>query len=776
MKKAITLLVHLVILLISTSLFISAQNKLISPSTTIIENENAHKLISTKVLFDIEEIKTKTPVKIQGITVEEKIGVILYFEELPSNEQILELQKLGVSCYTDSWIPPLENHPYGFFLAEMPPSQLNNVLSKVYLKKMDSSTRKLYPNNNRGTAAINADMVWTYGLDGSGIKISILDSGLDDFYNSTDLPATYDKKDYSDYPTLDNDVANSVTGHGTHVTGSVLGRGTLSAGNVGNGGGTYKGSAPGADLVFLKIGNDVNASATDDAMISALKASVDVYNADVVTMSYGGWTEHHDGSSPTEQAADYIYNMGVPVFISAGNAADDKRHYSGTVAAGPGSETGFIQVDVNGAGTNDTGLRFNLVWSDGSENKDLSIKYYNSSFAELTDVTYFSSTESVRGTESRISYYNFYVSPGDWTFYIKVVNQSNTAQFFHVYEDWGMNVTFNNHDPFYTIGSPASADHAFAVGSFNSSESWVASDGGSYWYGTGVFPVGEISYFSSLGPRIDGFMKPDITAAGALILSLRDTDVYTTANAFWVDNDGIIPDPPTPSIDANYYKMQGTSMACPLAAGAAALFLQNSPGATPQEVYDALTSNAAVDSYTGSVPNSTFGYGKLDILAAITNELFVNLNVFLEGPYNTSADNMNTTLGSSLPLSQPFNTAPWNYTEDENVEEIPANVVDWLLVELRTDVNTTYTQKAAFVKDDGSVVNLNGNQFTIQAPEGDYYLVMHHRNHLAVMSKNPINISNNVSPPTIPIAANLNKDKISRKPIKLDKTQIDWIK
>ena len=379
------------------------------------------KIVSHKLVSDIRQglfNNLSSPDALE----EEKVGVVIYFENFPSSSEITELENLGINCYTHTWIPPLENHPYGFILAKLPPSQLNNALSKSFIKKMDSSTHEAYPNNNLGTAAIAANSVWAEGYDGSGVKIAVLDSGLDDAYDGTDLPGTYQKLDCSAYPSTDSDVGNVTSGHGTHVTGSVLGRGALSASNTGNGGGAYKGSAPGADLVFLKIGGDATSNATSAAMIGAMQEAVNTFDADILTMSYGGWYEHHDGSSATEQTVDWVYDQGKPFFISAGNEGGSGRHYSGTVAAG--SETGVIEVTVTGAGTNNTALFFNLVWSDGPANNNLSLKYYNSSMVELTSVTNEGTIESSRGTESNFSNYNNYVLPGNSTYYLKVVNSS----------------------------------------------------------------------------------------------------------------------------------------------------------------------------------------------------------------------------------------------------------------------------------------------------------------------------------------------------------------
>ncbi len=535
--------------------------------------------------------------------------VVLYFSQYPTNEEISNLKDIGIICHVDTWIPPLQKHPYGFFIAELPIGQLNKVVAFDFIKKINTAEEQAYPLNNEAAKKIKADSVWLKGYTGTGVKVAILDSGLDSEPANSDLPSVIQKRDYSAYPTLDDNVENTVTGHGTHVAGSVLGRGVLSASNIGNGGGAFKGMAPNASLVFLKIGSDATSNATSAAMIAAMQAAINTYQADILTMSYGGWYAYHDGSSSEEQTVDWVYSQGVPFFLSAGNSAASGRHYSGTVA-GSGS-TAFIQVNVTGAVANSTRLFFNLVWSDGSARKNLNLKYYNSSFTEITSgITRYTTTESTRGTESQYSTNTSYVPSGNSTYYLKVDNPSATSQFFHIYEDWGDGkVKFNLPDSNYTIGQPASADNACAVAAYVSRSSWTAWDGGGWTYG---YTLNNIAPFSSRGPRVDGAQKPNIAAPGSAIISIRDRDVYLSATSNWIDNDG------TTSVgDKDYYVMQGTSMACPVAAGAAALILSKFPNAPPQQIYNAFTSYSITDGYTGAVPNSTWGYGKLNVNAAI---------------------------------------------------------------------------------------------------------------------------------------------------------------
>lgn len=124
----------------------------------------------------------------------------------------------------------------------------------------------------------------------------------------------------------------------------------------------------------------------------------------------------------------------------------------------------------------------------------------------------------------------------------------------------------------------------------------------------------------------------------------------------------------------------------------------------------------------------------------IFNELqcFANLRVFLEGPYNSGLMSISLNSQGVIPLSQPYNISPWNYDGAESVSSIPADVVDWILVQIRYDLDSTATiaSKAGFLKSDGSIVGLDGiNHLEFEGVIPDqYYVVIHHRNHINVMS------------------------------------------
>lgn len=133
--------------------------------------------------------------------------------------------------------------------------------------------------------------------------------------------------------------------------------------------------------------------------------------------------------------------------------------------------------------------------------------------------------------------------------------------------------------------------------------------------------------------------------------------------------------------------------------------------------------------------------GQAEVLCVPTR---VSIKVFLEGPY-AGGGSMRTSLNDAgiIPTAQPYNTAPWNYSGTEHVGSIPGGVVDWMLVQLRFGQTTTVATRAAFLKSDGSIVDLDGSSAVAFSalPPGNYYIVIRHRNHLAVMSAHAVALS-----------------------------------
>ena len=140
---------------------------------------------------------------------------------------------------------------------------------------------------------------------------------------------------------------------------------------------------------------------------------------------------------------------------------------------------------------------------------------------------------------------------------------------------------------------------------------------------------------------------------------------------------------------------------------------------------------------------------------SVTHNSFLDLKVFLQGAFDSISGEMTTNLNpNEIPLSQPYNVAPWNYAGTESVSSIPnENIVDWILIELRdtTEASLATTEtiietQAAFLLKDGSIISLDGKskiQFT-DTVNINIFAVLQHRSHLAIISASPLSYNKGV--------------------------------
>ena len=133
-----------------------------------------------------------------------------------------------------------------------------------------------------------------------------------------------------------------------------------------------------------------------------------------------------------------------------------------------------------------------------------------------------------------------------------------------------------------------------------------------------------------------------------------------------------------------------------------------------------------------------------DIILSVDKRVRVDLTILLAGAYQNG--NMKTTLRNLdlVPFNQPYNTSPWNYNGDESISSVNENVVDWVLLELRdkNDNTSVLEKRASLLLDSGKIVDIDGqNPVPFLLPPDEYFISVHHRNHIPIMSAYPIELT-----------------------------------
>ena len=530
--------------------------------------------------------------------------------------------------------------------------------------------------NDTGRADIRADIVQAGGgglpraYNGENVVVGVIDSGLDvthpDFFNGGGSrvqflleflqgggQAVYTKAQIDANPAaIPQRDGTGGSGHGTHVTGSAAGGGTLNP--------ALRGVAPASDIVFVKgIRHPDSQGGFDPADYTVgadfiFQRAAQLGRPAVINMSLGGQSGPHDGTLLEEQALTNLTGPGRIIVAAAGNDGFKFIHAGENVPGGVENETVVLPQNPDQASAQ--------LWYDAGTQTQFAIGAYavNASggldFLGLMGVNagqvlgnngnpvpfvvngfqlgsvYIDATTTAdpRNGDGMVQF--FIVGGGGidirnvvWSV-IATGPQSGRndlwafgAEFFSGTGviGGGVNEVPGNTD--MTTGSPSNGLGLIAVGSHVTNNDWIDSFGNpQQWLNPHpsrdpnappVVPtLGQQSYFSSRGPTRDGRVSPDVTAPGEYIFSPLSSHVV-------VGQGGVTP---TSMLQGGgYHGLQGTSMASPHVAGTVALMLQADPSLTPAEARQILQETARADGFTGGVPNNNFGRGKIDALAAV---------------------------------------------------------------------------------------------------------------------------------------------------------------
>jgi len=237
-------------------------------------------------------------------------------------------------------------------LVSLPANQAD-LLSDEPSVKFISPDRHLAGYLTNTTPAINAPYAWSLGLDGSGIGVAVIDSGIverksisvarSDLHN---LDAEHSRVVYRKSWVKDGLGADDGFGHGTHVAGIIAGDGYNSSGPAAFQ--TLKGIAPNVHLINLRV-LDSNGEGTDSAVIAAIETAIELkntYNIQVINLSLGRPVYESYTLDPLCQAVEAAYQAGITVVVAAGNDGRDNSAGTngyGTISA-PGNDPYVITV------------------------------------------------------------------------------------------------------------------------------------------------------------------------------------------------------------------------------------------------------------------------------------------------------------------------------------------------------------------------------------------------------------------------------------------------
>ena len=398
-----------------------------------------------------------------------------------------------------------------------------------------------------------------------------------------------------------------INGHGTHVAGTAAGSGlTLNK---------YTGVAPQADIIIVK-GGDGSFSETRmiEGLTYAQNKAASLGKPIVVNWSIGGQSGPHDGTRAYEVAVNnFVSTPGRVVCIAAGNDGANLIHFGGSIStsgssavtvavptytpvSGSGNDRFILEIWFNNNATVTSAVTFNgspTSPSNGSVSLSNAISSLNFNRNVSLDVS------DAAGTAPAV---------GTWT--VTLSNPSSNITFDAWLSFRTMGATLNGADNNKSVSMPATAQGAITVGSYVTKWRWPTYDGRTFIY-NGNDRTKNISTFSGIGPTGDGRQKPDLAAPGQGISAALSSSVDTNGIGTVIQ----------PGI--KHYLIQGTSMATPHVAGVSALMLGAKPTLTASEVKSHLTSTARTDAFTTGVPNTTWGYGKIDAYQAVAKAVGV---------------------------------------------------------------------------------------------------------------------------------------------------------
>lgn len=160
--------------------------------------------------------------------------------------------------------------------------------------------------------AIGADLILNTGYTGKNVTVAIIDTGISphvDLIYPTNRIIGF--KDFVNYETRMYDD----NGHGTHCAGILAGNGNSSKGK-------YKGIAPEANILSIKVLDEIGNGNTSDILstVQWIIDSKEVYKTRIINFSLGAIAQYREKRDPLVKAANRAIENDFIVVAAVGNS------------------------------------------------------------------------------------------------------------------------------------------------------------------------------------------------------------------------------------------------------------------------------------------------------------------------------------------------------------------------------------------------------------------------------------------------------------------------
>ncbi len=538
----------------------------------------------------------------------------------------------------------------------IPICRVNEVLRLDNIIDIETSRKINGPLLDKATNDVSADLVWQgfelpQGYSGKGVIVGVTDWGFDYthpmFYDSSinnyRILAAWDQfrnqgpaPDSMFYGTVfygqqallqaQGDTLNiyNIGTHGTHVSGIAAGAGA---------GTQYRGVAYDSELLMATF--LIDEAAILDAY-SWMRNEAKKRNKRLVIN--GSWGLYHfgmmDGTSLLDQAVKQMADLDSVVFVtSGGNNGTEKFHVKKIFTNNDTISTG-VSFDLQSNRDNYWGQTITMA-GDSTNSFASRLEFYNEFFEliystpwinTLTndfindtcvinngDSLIFRTTTNASTPISNRPIAEWEVRLSNYTLgkYFVVLSTTSAQGLVHAWNvaclstgvgNWGLDFAKYkaSHilgDSQYGVGEPAVGDGMISVAAYNSQLRGSSSGGAR-------------AGFSSIGPRIDGALKPEIAAPGVAVISSissYSTETYPSIRDVYFNDKTY-----------SFTALSGTSMSSPMVTGIVALMLEANPYLTPSQIKQILKETARSDYYTTStLPNNSWGWGKVSAYSAV---------------------------------------------------------------------------------------------------------------------------------------------------------------